>query len=516
MEECIMGIRQSAEMTKEQYRRINKYAFIMVVFIEAVIAVLSVVDMIVVGVSGRDFALILGAIGAVVIQTIGFIALRNSKKAMFLFIIFWMIYYGMLVFVSPVSMLPLLFPVLIVMMLYLDPFALSCAVCYSVLIHLIKLIMSIVQGTSWEELRSSIVEFVGLLIISTGIYIVTRLLMLYNMESRTKAAEKSEEQMEIARNVEQTAGAISRKFEDITEQLVEIVERIEGNNLAIANIAESTEATADAIQGQLGMTHDIKECIDVTAQNANDIIDTTDQLYDVVGEGIEAVDGLQERTELVNEQSNETAEAIQRLAENVEEVNSITKAIMNISSQTNLLALNASIEAARAGEAGRGFAVVADEIRNLAEQTKASTEQITNIIDELTSVTNDAMKKLNVTVDSVHEQTDMVEKVNATFMETCKSIDELKEFTGSISDNVDTVISANANIIDSISQLSASAEQVSSSSQEGMAVSNVILEQVQLFASEIEEMSVMISELSNSVNIVDNEASYEEDETLEA
>ena len=57
----------------------------------------------------------------------------------------------------------------------------------------------------------------------------------------------------------------------------------------------------------------------------------------------------------------------------------------------------------------------------------------------------------------------------------------------------------NNHIIDSIHPLSASAEQVSGSSQEGMAVSNVILEQMQGFAAAVEEMTGMVEQLSDSV-----------------
>ena len=73
------------------------------------------------------------------------------------------------------------------------------------------------------------------------------------------------------------------------------------------------------------------------------------------------------------------------LRKEVDAVAKVAKQIQAIAKQTNLLALNATIEAARAGDAGRGFAVVANEVKQLAGQTGAATNQISQTLEALDS-----------------------------------------------------------------------------------------------------------------------------------
>ncbi|MDT5030747.1 MAG: hypothetical protein QOC94_918 [Actinoplanes sp.] len=137
---------------------------------------------------------------------------------------------------------------------------------------------------------------------------------------------------------------------------------------AQAIIDESTEVIAEELRLVTEQVGDVRQ--------ASDTIDN----------GISAADAA---TETVVGHARRAAEVISSLEQSLRRVATTAAIVNRIAGQTRLLALNATIEAARAGELGLGFTVVADEVKELADTTSRSTNQISETIQKLERDTAD-------------------------------------------------------------------------------------------------------------------------------
>ncbi len=136
-----------------------------------------------------------------------------------------------------------------------------------------------------------------------------------------------------------------------------------------------------------------------------------------IGDVSKTVDDAASEMQDVALRQTEIAEASQEIEASVDASMEIIKSIESIAAQTNLLSLNASIEAARAGEAGKGFAVVASEVQNLANSTKETTSNISQILGEMNTSVKNVMQKINQINDNITSQSANMEEINATMEE---------------------------------------------------------------------------------------------------
>lgn len=184
--------------------------------------------------------------------------------------------------------------------------------------------------------------------------------------------------------------AVAERSRTLTQSAADILDRlekVETNASAVADVADRTRQSSDQAVG------------------------SSERLSAAFGE----IDRrLGDSTALIGDASDTVAEAgtaVTEMTAAADTVGEVVRLIATIAEQTNLLALNATIEAARAGEAGRGFAVVAGEVKNLANQTRSSTEQIAGQIDAMrgaTSRTVDLVTQVGQRMQAIAIQSDEI------------------------------------------------------------------------------------------------------------
>lgn len=136
---------------------------------------------------------------------------------------------------------------------------------------------------------------------------------------------------------------------------------------------------------------------------------------------LKSVEGI--RT--IRETISETEKRIKRLGERSQEISGVVNLINSIAERTHILALNAGMHAASAGEAGKGFAVVADEVQRLAESARLSTDEISDMVNNIRVETKDTVTIINTLITQVAEGSQLAEQAGESMDTTEMATHEL-------------------------------------------------------------------------------------------
>ncbi len=183
-------------------------------------------------------------------------------------------------------------------------------------------------------------------------------------------------------------------------QVSDRVEELEGLSeslLGAASDLNHISAEAALVTKQVAAAHDL------LAQSITEISGNTMDCLQAIESSEENVLSIERLSKDAESDSKKMQSDMSALLAVIEQMQAVIGSINAISGQTNLLALNASIEAARAGEAGKGFAVVADEIRQLADETRALTSNMSEFVTNIRNASQQSAESVETTVTALHQ-----------------------------------------------------------------------------------------------------------------
>jgi len=242
-------------------------------------------------------------------------------------------------------------------------------------------------------------------------------------------------------SVSQTCAYLDSGARDLHGSLEEMIKGNQSTNLQADSIAAAVEQISVTMSG-------MSESVNRTLEQAQLAEESAQQGGTVINHALNSFSSLGHVFDALNIQ-------LSALEKESVKIDGVTDIIHSLAGQTNLLALNAAIEAARAGDAGRGFSVVATEVRNLAEETVTSTQNISEIISAMQACIKEIVKEMKEGNEHVTKGRELADDATSAISKIKSLVVDVSDQSGILNSNISEANNATQSIAENMENLAA-------------------------------------------------------------
>ena len=284
---------------------------------------------------------------------------------------------------------------------------------------------------------------------------------------------------------------------EITSNIESVNRQIQQQGNSVRGASESVGAINNAVDILISNINRQSESVAQSSSAIEEMVANIRSVTEILNKNGTTIKTLEDSSETGKLSVEGTVRSTLKIKEQASVLLEASNVIQSIANQTNLLAMNAAIEAAHAGDTGKGFSVVADEIRKLAEDSNTQGKNITNNLKEV--------------IDSIQEVSKSAEQLQGIF-------NEIYSLTQTVAQQEMTILSAMQEQSEGGNQVLAAIKEIKDVSinvntsgenmqKETKAVSedmDGLMRLTEEIAGSMEEMSIGMESINKAINNVND------------